>query len=214
MKEPQTLATLRPELRAELEAIDAMTDPEAIKAELARLVGLTIETVLKIGRLIVRLDALGYDVDELRFAALPAYRRVGHNQTLPEIVVMLAGSAALLMKVARLPLADQRRIAAGETLRVMTRDGDARAVPLLAMNTAELKQVIAPDRIRNDAEQAAYLRAIDEACQTKPQAATPDNFPIRIDRRRGGIHCGPRYISAGDLAHYLSLLSEKPNSNH
>jgi len=216
MNPPQTIAPPSSRLRADLDLIATMADPDAIKAELRRLAGLTVEAVVKIGALLVRLEEIDPDADlsEFRYAALNIYRRVGHGQLVAELVVMLAG-ATLLATVMRLPLADQRRIAEGQPLRIMQRNGDTRTVPLLLTNAFERRQLFAHDHLRTDAEQAAYLRAVDERWKTttKPIPAA-DTIPITLDRRRRGIHVGARFIPVADLAHYLAVLSEDPKTKH
>ena len=123
---------------------------------------------------------------------------------IPELLVALQGSPMLLDRVSALPLPDQRRIAAGEPLKVVvTDDGKTthRLVEPSRMNRFEIFQVFAKDHIRDDGEQVGFINS------KSPPERRPRNGVV-LDTKKGGIFVNGEFISRKTLAEFLAKLSQ------
>ena len=161
----KTKGNLTQSLEARIKAIRAIKDVKRLKAMLLERLTLHVENVAELAAIIVTLEEQGEDLSEYQIALLPDLRRIGYGQVLPELFVMLhrelenwSTAQKLLRRASRLPIPDQKRIAEGKPIKVMEASGDHRLIQPLKLTTDEIDQVFASDHIRDDAEQAAYLR--------------------------------------------------------
>lgn len=203
MNELQKVENLYPEVQKELKRIAGMKSKRELRKLLLDLLGFTVNHVILMAAAVRRLDELGDDLSDVQIALLPQIRRLAYGQIVPELLVRLQGNPTLITRASGLPLPDQRRIAEGQPIKVLEAGGDHRMIPPLQLTRAEVRQVFAGDHLRDDAEQAAWLR---QEKQRVPRTKRPDN-EVYLDRKRGGIIVADRFISATDLAHYLAELT-------
>lgn len=203
MTEIQVATKLPKQLATELERIGSLEDTTELRTLLVRSLGVTVEQVILMAAIVRRLEELGDDLTDLEISVFPLIRKVAYGQIVPELLVRLQGKPSLLRRAASMPLPDQRGIANGEPLKVIQPGGDHRMIPPLKLTAVETRQVFASDHIRDEAEQAAWLREREQNQPVKP----PDSEEIYLDRKRQGIVVAGRFISASDLAHYLSQLT-------
>lgn len=126
----------------------------------------------------------GVDTSDLNLApGLKAWlEKVGRQQLLPELMFKFLGMSNLLKIATSLPESDQRALAAeGATLKVLLPGGDHRLVAPEYMTADERKQVFAADHVRNEAEQAAWLREQQERIPAEKPTIQPDRY---LDRKR------------------------------
>jgi len=205
-------ADMPAELKQEVAAIEQMQDCLELRKMMIDALSLSVEQIIRLAAIVRRLEELGDDLSDMNFTLLPQLRKVAYGQVLPELVVNLIGKPLLLRKACALPIPDQQRIAADDALKVMESGGDHRMVPVSKMSGRDINQVFGPDCIRDDAEQASWLR--EKANAKPPTEAKWDREKIYLDRRRQGLVVGKRFIPASDLAHYLSQLTEKAKTPH
>ncbi len=199
-------------LERELVEIEKMQDCKELRRLLVRALSVSVEQIIRMGAIVRRLEELGDDLSDMELSLLPQIRKVAHGQVSPQVVHYLMGKPSLFRKVSALPMPDQKRIASGEPLKVLLANGDHCMVSPTKMNGKEIAQVFAADHIRDDAEQASWLR--EHAPPAVPSEQVWDKEKIYLDRRRQGLVVGQRFIPASDLAHYLSQLTEKAKTPH
>lgn len=203
MSEIESITKLPKALSQDLKRIAASEDVSELRKDFVRSLSVTVEQIIRMAALVRRLDELGDDLSDLEISLLPKIRKVAYGQVIPELLVRLQGRPSLLNRAAGLPLPDQRRIAEGEPLRVMEMGGDHRMIPPLKLTATEISQLFRADSIRDDAEQMSWLRERRATQQSRGDPA-PE---IYVDKKRGGLVVGERFIAASDLAHYLSQLT-------
>jgi hypothetical protein len=203
-----TAAKALPEaLERELDAIGAMEDKQELVKLYMRELGTTIESFLKLARIVRRLEELGYDLSDIRIAIHPWIRKLAYDQLRPQVIVRFLGKPRLFAKIAALAIPDQERLADGGTMKVMELNGDHRNCDPLDLLPEQISQVFGPEGLRTDAEQIAYLRKL-EAKHARPPS--PDIF---VDRKHGGILVrieggAEKFIPVAELLRYASELSE------
>lgn len=187
----------------ELVEISRCVDVQKLTEMLHETLSITINSVVRLAAIVKRLEELGAEVS-LASPILPYIRRIAHGQILPELFVSLQGDQALLDKAATLAIPDQRRFAENKPLKVMALGGNHRMVPAQLLTRREIRQVFGRGKLRTDTEQIGWLN--DDAIKKLPSAHASE---VVLDKRRGGILVNGTFVSATDLAHYLSELTTR-----
>ncbi len=166
-----------------------------LRARLAEAIQITAERLAQMAAIWAELERRGEDLSDLR-------RGIGHYLPLvaaghlaAEAVVAFAGSKTLLKALATLPLAEQRRLAAGGLvpLAVQTADGvEIRNVPPVQIPARMVPSIIAQGHVRSGDEQTALLGlAPSKAARRKSGPAavrlSPDRQSIMIGRKKAPI---------------------------
>ncbi len=86
---------------------------QALKDELARLLGFSAENLLRLAIVVRELESRGEDLSGLKIGLLPVLRDIAAGLLLPEIVVRYAGEPWAIRKLTGTPLEEQRQIADG-----------------------------------------------------------------------------------------------------
>jgi hypothetical protein len=191
-------------IKSEITRIGKSTDSEELLRELKESLQITVNHVIKLAAIVRRLEDLGVSVS-FDFSWLPFIRRIAYGQLHPKLFVSLQGDHTFLNQVASLPIPDQVKVAENEPFRVMQIGGDHRLVSPLSMTRIERKQVFAQGRIRSDGEQIGWL--LERDSQPKHVQDSTASEAIVVDRKRSGIVVSGKFISATDLAHYLTELT-------
>jgi hypothetical protein len=195
-----------PGLLEALNTVAAMNDPEELRRLIVEHLNHLVLDFIQLAALVKRCNELGIGLSDMQIPILPYLMRLACGQILPEVLVQFHSRPWHLRRIAALPLPDQERIVHGEPCTLMLPNGDHRAVPATLLNGYELSQVFGPDGIRDEAEQAAYLRGKN---QRRPLLAPGD---VEMDYHNGLVHIvGEKWLNAEELSHLVSLLvSHKP----
>lgn len=183
-------------------SIEDETDTKKLLEQLKNCLTTTVEMVIRMSAIVRRLEVLGVDVLGLSFPNIDYFRKIAFGQLDANLFVEFSALPSLLQKISRLPIPDQTKIAKGQHLKVMLDGGDHIMVAPNDMTRNQINQVFGKSGIRNDAQQAAWLAEfkIKQAYRSTPK---PE---IAIDRKRRGITVNSVFLSASDLAGYLSRL--------
>ena len=163
-----------------------------------RIVG---EAVVLWGQCILRLEELDEPTEDIRDFFGQYYevcRKISCGQMVPELLVRYYNEPALADRLAKLPIPDQKRIAAGEGLPVVVKEGSKTTVQKIAPEHLGpmWKQVIAGDRVRSESEQAAKIA---QQTAMKP-AKTPDKILGRtLDIEREVVMFGREAVPFKEL---------------
>lgn len=175
-----------------------------LRAELAASLNMTARHILRLALIWAELERRGEDLSELRNgigAYLPA---IAAGTVAAEAVVAFAGQPVLLRHVSTLPIAEQRRLAAGGTVPlVVTSDKGYthRMIPLSALPARSIPQVFGARCIRNEAAQIAQLSA-------PPPPWKGNGKPVRrgrivVDRKLSVVRVGKAQVTLTEMVEAL-----------
>lgn len=172
----------------------------------------TAESMMRLAWIVRILEDRGEDLSGLRLPLINHLRRIAHGQVLPELVVRFAAQPGLLNRVALLPIPDQQRLAAGESVRLVvlreTPDGrrvtDHRMVDPSKLTQEQIWQVFGQDRIRSEAEQVLYL----EDRVMRPATTPTPRGRVRPDPARGELVVNRSFVPKAEIVEALARLHE------
>ncbi len=132
-----------------------------LRAELARGLSLTADTLMRLGTIWAELERRGEDLSELRHGLARTLPLIAGGRLAAEAVVAFAGRPALLRALEGVPLDRQRSLANGEAIEVID-PNTARGVlsmPLAQMPAAAVRLVFGEDgEVRTPQAQRLALR--------------------------------------------------------
>lgn len=200
------------EIARVVEDVDAVQLTGKTESELIQLFSETRRTVARqimLAAAIVRIfDENQWDVAQLPVGArdLAYLRRVAHGEMIPELIFNERFCESLRSRAARLPLPQQRMVAADRPLEVVVEDTAGVASRLIRpseLTPRQIQQVFAYDRLRTVAEQRSYL----EERVRQPAPSGPG--PVVVDHRRRCVYVtGERVeITVKQMADLLAQLT-------
>lgn len=147
------------------------------------------------------------EIDELKCGILKWLRLIAFQQLLPEAYVRFYGHNLLLSIISGLPIPTQEHLAAGELVRMVTYtpkgETTFRMVDPRAMAAKQVRQVFNKGEIRDDAAQAVWL---DNERRKASQPVKSRVGDLVIDKERGGVMVGRKFIPEADLRTALKAL--------
>ena len=190
---------------------------EELKERLVGALAVTAQKFVEVGEILRELDDLGADTSDLKMWWIHYVRKVAYGQLLPGLVVRYFGNRKLLGIAASLPLHEQRLLASGEGVKLLTYSPDGQLalpdgkpnnlmVQPLDMTKDQLRQAFASDHIRSLEEQAAWLA--DK--RTKAKGPKPEKVgKFNVDRARGGATHRGEFITLDELLAVVRELRQK-----
>lgn len=169
-----------------------------LRSYLAQRLQFTADNLMEMAMVIREFDQRGIDLSDLRLSLLVYLRRIAYGQTLAEVVALLAGRRDLLQRVAFLPLPEQQHCVDDKGLSVVTGEltsgeFDTRRRQILDLEPWEVRQVFGPNGIRNELQQAAWLKSQSVRAAQQPKIERPTyvieknalviNRPTRLTKR-------------------------------
>ncbi len=190
--------------------LDTMQDKD-ILAMLSECWAVTVSRLQLMARLVKQCDKRGIDLATRKEfkSQIHDLRRIADGQMLAEVPVRFAKKPSLIAKIGSLSLAEQQRLADGEPVKLLTYGPDGKITHQMAdpleMDAAQIAQVFAQDHIRTEEEQATKL----EARRVKSGYRGPEKIGDGIiDRERGGVMVGKRFVPLHDLVKWVKALQE------
>jgi hypothetical protein len=141
--------------------VEGMTTAQ-LRQELSRGLRLAADNLLRLALVVKALEARGEDLSGLRVGLLLFLRQIAAGQLLPEVVVRFAGVPSLIERIGRLPHDEQRRLADGGQVTIVTAARSGFAVEQkdpLALTPRQIGLAFAPDHLRSEEEQKEWLDA-------------------------------------------------------
>lgn len=172
---------------------------QALRAELAKALTISAQVITYLAQVWAELERRGEDLADLRNGLAQYLPLVASGQLCADVVVRFANNRAMVDAISRLPIDEQRRMAAGGEVNIITpagNDGEytVQTRPATSLTSAQARLVFDIGRIRNTDEQ----RAILDSRQLSPSRRTK-NRPITIDRAEGTAKIGRQKIKLSDL---------------
>lgn len=195
-----------------VETMDLSRIPAAdLRRELARGLTLVAEQLYRLGLVWVELEQRGEDLSDLRAGLNWTLPLIGSGLLAAEAVIAFAGRRSILREFEGMPLDQQRRLAAGEPVAVVTPDGphETELVPVRAIPAARLRTVFAEGKVLPPGEQRLRLAATRP--RRKPSEGAGYRYRPRYDREAGTVAVGKMTIPLADL---LSELAAAAGPDH
>lgn len=184
---------------------------EELRAELARSLEITAVQMVRLAAIVGELERRGEDLSGLRVGLLGYLRRIAAGQVLPELVVRYQGRPAVLRIAANLPLGDQRRLIASDTLDLVVpgpgeKGWDVRQIKPEWLRGPQLRQLIGPESLRTQAEQIVLLEGLKGGHRPAAKGRAPRFGRCVPDALKGGLRVGKTFLPAADLVAALAAL--------
>ncbi|MBU6428711.1 MAG: hypothetical protein KGR26_06875 [Cyanobacteria bacterium REEB65] len=193
----------------------ASLSTDRLREELLHALQWTSEGLVRIALIVRTLEERGEDLSGMRVSLLPYLRQIAYGQILPEVIVRFGESPLLVRHVSHLPLPDQARLAAGESVPMAIRrdDGtiDQRQVDPLYLRREQVALVFARDRVRPLEEQIILLESRPADRKTATPVATA---AIRPDRQRNGLVLHRTFVPVADVLAALAALRSGSGTDH
>lgn len=157
---------------------------------------------------IKELESRGKDLSGFKISFLPFLRLVASGQLMVEVLVQFIEQPGIVRILSRLPLPDQKRIADGESIKLVVygKDGGftSRMFPVKTMDLRQVRQCIGYDKIRTETEQIALLESQKTRARQKPKREVLGKFIL--DRERGGLIHRREFLTEQEIKAALSAL--------
>lgn len=154
-------------------------DTQELRAELARALTITSETLQYLAAIWRELERRGEDLSDLRSGIGGYLPMIASGHVAAEAVVAFAGRRGALKAVSTLPLSRQLALASGERVAIVERDPQGKLVekeiPVSALSTAQVARVFDEGRIRLPVEQRRRLLE-------QPETLSPKSRKIGLPR--------------------------------
>ena len=175
-----------------------------LRAELARGLSLTADTLTRLGIIWAELERRGEDLSDLRRGLARTLPLIAAGRLAAESVVAFAGRPGILRAIEGLPLDQQRRLAAGEAIPVIdpSHPADVQDMPLAALPAASLRMVIGDGEVRLPSAQRLALRA--RSAKRRSEEGEPRRYRPRYDQEAGVVRIGKMEVALSDLLTELS----------
>lgn len=170
---------------------------EELRAELARGLTLTAETLTRLGAVWQELERRGEDLSHLRSGLARTLPLIAAGRLAAEAVVAFAGRPALLRALEGVPLERQRQLAAGGTVEVIDLDtpGGTQTLPLASLPAAAVRLVFHEGEIRTPSAQRLAFRPR----RRRSEEDSGRRFVPRYDREAGTVTVGRMTLRLRDL---------------
>lgn len=189
--------------------LDGMTSDQ-LKEELAKGLSLTAKNIVVLAKIVKRLETRGEDLSDLKIGIINYLRKIAQGQLCADVLVRFAGRPSLIDAISRLPMDDQVKLAKGEQVKIAVYGQDGflthRMADPLIMPPDQFRQAFASDHIRGEAEQVLVL---DQRRTRKMKKPLEQIGFLSIDKERGGVSVGKRFISLHDLVAAVKELQGK-----
>lgn len=160
---------------------DLSTDD--LRKELAQALEVTADNLVWLARLWRELERRGEDLRELRTGLRNFLPLIADGKLDAQAAVQFAGNLTMLRALGSLPIAEQRRIAAGGTVKaVLVRDGEISIKAMRAdeMRAGMIRQVFATGRVRSEDEQRLIVTTLHP--ERVKQAGKKQRVSVDADR--------------------------------
>lgn len=188
---------------------------DTLRAMLSKSLERTARELTRLAWIVRILEERGEDLADLRIGLLSYLRQIAYGQVLPEVVVRFGSAPTLVRAIAALPSPDQRRLADGEPVPMVVREGDTythRLVDPLKMSGGQVRQVFASDHVRDEGEQ--ILRLQDRAAAKPPAPKNPRaKGKIALDPKGRGIWVGRTLVPTALVVELLAEMGATPETD-
>lgn len=202
---------------AELEALDkarletlSTTELKQLLAQAVSVTAKLIEVLANVWRI---LEDRGEDLSDMRTGIMRYLPMIASGKTDSSVVLKFAGQQVLLREVALLPNAEQKRLACGEKIPLvsMLNDGSYKTelVDVSSIHVRYYRQIFKMGEIRSEQEQKNWLNEQLTASRRKPKQQKIRKKMVTIDKEKQALKCGTVSILLSDILKTFAQNSGK-----
>jgi hypothetical protein len=181
-----------------------------LRAELARGLTMTAESLTRLGLIWAELESRGEDLSDLRSGMAYYLPLIAGRALAAEAVVAFASRPTLLKAMIGLSFDRQRAIAGGEPVHlvVMTDEGyDTKPVPAAALTAAQVRQVFGEGAERPASDQQGMIESRRAAAYVKAAGKPAVRGRVRADPKTGTLLVGRTRATKADVVAGLADLA-------
>jgi hypothetical protein len=172
---------------------------QQLREQLAQSLTMTARHLSYLASIWGELERRGEDLSDLRVGLAAYLPQIAAGRLDAEAVIRFAGQATVLKSVAMLPLQEQRAIAQGKPVRVLTvnarGDYEDAELPAYTLTAAQARMVFGGDRLRTPREQQAML---ESARLSKARRVVPGpQNRVRYDQSADVLRIGRSSATVG-----------------
>jgi hypothetical protein len=192
-----------------IEDIGQWSDDDLWKAFLTAM-GLTAASLAAAAMMLPEIQKRNFDLSRIPRGYLEYLRLIRSGQVLPAAVERFAALPSLVKAIAQLPHDEQKRLAAGEPVKLLVYGDDGKRTHRMAnpldLLPEQVKQVFDKGRIRDEAAQALVLDAQNVKRRRPAQELVGQ---AKIDKERRGVKVGNYFFHETEIKQWLKVLGEK-----
>lgn len=174
---------------------------QQLRGELARSLTMTARHLAYLAAIWRELENRGEDLTDLRTGLAVYLPQIAAGHLAAEAVIRFAGQPTVLRNIATLTIDQQRALADGQPVRVLTvnTDGDYESteLPAYALTAAQARLVFDAGKLRAPEEQRAILEAARVSAKRRTRPG-PDGR-VRYDSRTDQLRIGRSAASVGEV---------------
>lgn len=193
----------------------AQQSTQQLRSKLAQTLEISARTLGYMAAVWRELESRGEDLSDLRVGLASYLPLIAAGQLDAQAVVQFAGSATVLRLISTLPIAEQRRLASGEKVEVLSlgEDGtvESVALPVRALTATQARIALAAGHVRRPEEQRAMLEA--ERMRVARRARPGANARVRYDARTDKIRIGSASAPVGEVIAAIAASAHSPASD-
>jgi hypothetical protein len=184
------------------DAFRSMPTEELVR-ELAGILGYTAEKLQRMAFIVAELESRGHRTTAIRNRHLMLQlRRIASGDLLPEVMAHFLGNRGIVTAMARLPLAEQKRLMDTGSVSVLI-DGEMRSVALPNLTRESIAIAFGDDHVRTESEQRQAIR------DRRPKSSDEPTYRVRPVPDKGGIKVGNSFATVEDVVPALASLNGK-----
>lgn len=195
-------------------SVSEMTKEELVR-HFAEAFGITVASLVRAAAIVEEYHRRDYDLSDLEGVAAGMVHRlrdIANGRLLPELVYKFFNRPGMLNTLARLQLDDQKKFVDDEPLKLLTFTQDGRQTHLMVKPSKlmkepdQVKQIVASDHLRDEAEQALWL---DTRRKNAMKPKTEKIGTLTLDHERGGVTHRREFIPLATLVSATRSLQGK-----
>lgn len=182
-------------------------DTAMLRDELKRALAVTAETIAYLGEIWRELERRGENLTEFRVGMGQYLPLVAAGQLDPAAMVRFTGRISLLRAIQTLPITDQRRLAAGEKVKVYKLDMEGKPstqeVPATALTAEQIRMVFDAGRLRPVDEQANMIESARLAARRRGRMPAARRYRVHIDQDKRTAKIGRMTLPVQEIVDAL-----------
>lgn len=199
----------------ELEQLDNARLQELSTKELKLLLGQAVSVTARLIEVLANvwriLEDRGEDLSDMRTGIMRYLPLISSGKTDSSVVLKFAGQQVLMREIALLPNQEQKRLANGEKIPLvsMLQDGTYKTdfVDVASIHIRHYRQIFKMGEIRSEQEQKRWLD--ENSNRKKPRHQKVRKKMVHIDTKKNTLRCGTVSILLADVIASLAATGGK-----
>lgn len=188
---------------------------QQLREKLALSLTMTAKHLVFLATIWGELEKRGEDLSDLRMGMAVYLPQIAAGRLDADAVIRFAGQPTVLKSIAMLPVAEQREIAHGKPVSVLTVNAQGEyenaELPAYTLTAAQARMVFGGDKLRTPKEQQALFESVKLA-KSKRVVPGPQN-KVRYDAKADVLRIGRSSATVGEVVGALTLDAIPPDDS-